>query len=128
MDATKHIELENALRANLGPERLKRMTEEISQIIRRNNLDCTPVILNDFFTYLKEVIHLGRLHVGLPENEINRLKDFATCDLVKELKTREAVSRVKVAPYENFSIEVEGQRVFKSAPAAGPAVLMAVWD
>lgn len=61
MDADKHIKLKSRLMQELGEEALQKMTGEIIQIIGQSKLDNTPVILEDYLTYLKEVIHLQKI-------------------------------------------------------------------
>ena len=45
------------------------------------------------------------------------LSEFATCELVEELRTREGVEVTDVEPYEEFRAEVEG-----------PAIVLVVID
>lgn len=59
---------------------------------------------------------------------VRPLKSIATCDLVNEFKTREAVSHYAVDPYEIYNVEVDGKKVMKDAPDSGPAILFIVWD
>ncbi len=61
MDIAKYLRLKKALEENLGPESLNKMTEEISAILRKHNLDATPVILNDYLLYLKDTVRLSRI-------------------------------------------------------------------
>lgn len=39
------------------------------------------------------------------------LKQVATCDLVKELETRLGVESVRVEPYEDYAVTVNGPAV-----------------
>ena len=45
------------------------------------------------------------------------LKDFATCELVRELETREGVERHWAEPYEDLAVNVNG-----------PAIVLVVID
>lgn len=54
----KHRNLEKRLMQALGKENLRQATKEATQIIRKNKMDITPSILMDYFTYLRETIHL----------------------------------------------------------------------
>lgn len=53
----------------------------------------------------------------MPDKLQAMLKLFSTCDLVKELETRLGVESVRVAPYEDHAVTVNG-----------PAVVLVVID
>lgn len=52
------------------------------------------------------------------------LKNVSTKKLVEELASREAVERITVEPYEEYSITVGDQKISDS----GPVVILRIWD
>ena len=52
------------------------------------------------------------------------LKNVSTKKLVDELASREAVERITVEPYEEYSITVGDQKISDS----GPVVILRIWD
>lgn len=52
------------------------------------------------------------------------LKNVSTKKLVEELANREAVERITVEPYEEYSITVGDQKISDS----GPVVILRIWD
>lgn len=52
------------------------------------------------------------------------LSNFSTKELVEELSKREAVEKITVEPYEQYSITVEEQK----ANVEGPVVILRIWD
>jgi|LSQX01.1.fsa_nt_gb hypothetical protein len=52
------------------------------------------------------------------------MKEKSTCSLVSELKQREGVKQIWVAPYEPYAIHVNGEVIEDS----GPANLLVVID
>lgn len=52
------------------------------------------------------------------------LKNVSTKELVKELAGREAVERLVVEPYEEYSITVGNRKI----DGGGPVVLFRIWD
>ena len=47
----------------------------------------------------------------MPDKTQAMLKLFATCDLVRELENRLGVESVRVAPYEDHTVTVNGAAV-----------------
>ena len=52
------------------------------------------------------------------------LKNVSTKKLVEELASREAVERITVEPYEEYSITAGNQNISDS----GPVVILRIWD
>ena len=52
------------------------------------------------------------------------LKNVSTKNLVEELANREAVEKIVVEPYEEYSITVGDQRISDG----GPVVILRIWD
>ena len=74
----------------------------------------------------EEIIeHEGyKVMLRLKEEEIMELKDFATTEIVEELKSREGVRGITVDPYEDYSITTESIHVDNS----GPTVILEITD
>lgn len=53
------------------------------------------------------------------------LKNISTKKLVEELASREAVERITVEPYEEYSITVGNQKIYDDG---GPIVILKIWD
>lgn len=58
---------------------------------------------------------------------MSALSQIPTCDLVKELETREAVQSVWIEPYTPFGIFKSGERVDLEI-AEGAAKILVIWD
>lgn len=58
---------------------------------------------------------------------MSALSQIPTCDLVKELETREAVQSVWIEPYTPFGIFKLGERVDLEI-AEGAAKILVIWD
>ena len=52
------------------------------------------------------------------------LSNISTRELVEELKKREGVETVEVAPYEDYRFSVGAREISDQ----GPAVLLRIWD
>ena len=52
------------------------------------------------------------------------LKNVSTKKLVEELASREAVEKIVVEPYEEYSITVGNQEISDG----GPVVILRIWD
>lgn len=52
------------------------------------------------------------------------LKNVSTKVLVEELASREAVEKITVEPYEEYSITAGGQKIHDG----GPIVILRIWD
>lgn len=52
------------------------------------------------------------------------LKNVSTNELVEELARREAVEKIVVEPYEEYSITVGDQEISDG----GPVVILRIWD
>lgn len=52
------------------------------------------------------------------------LKNVSTKKLVEELASREAVEKIVVEPYEEYSITVGNQNINDG----GPVVILRIWD
>lgn len=52
------------------------------------------------------------------------LSNVSTKKLVEELASREAVEKIVVEPYEEYSIIVGNQKISDS----GPVVILRIWD
>ncbi len=52
------------------------------------------------------------------------LKNASTKELVEELSKREAVEKITVQPYEEYSITAGDQKI----NSAGPVVIFRIWD
>lgn len=52
------------------------------------------------------------------------LKNISTKELVEELASREAVEKIVVEPYEEYSITVDNQKINEG----GPVVILRIWD
>lgn len=52
------------------------------------------------------------------------LKNVSTKKLVEELASREAVEKITVEPYEEYSITVGSQKINNG----GPVVILRIWD
>lgn len=52
------------------------------------------------------------------------LADFSTKELVEELSKREAVEKIAVKPYEEYSMTVGEQKT----NGEGPVVILRIWD
>lgn len=52
------------------------------------------------------------------------LKNVSTKELVEELAKREAVEKIPVGPYEDYSITVGDREIIDS----GPIVILKIWD
>ena len=52
------------------------------------------------------------------------LKNVSTKELAEELASREAVEKIAVEPYEEYSITV-GERKIRDG---GPVVILRIWD
>ena len=71
--------------------------------------------------------HLGKLKLWnfkLERRIKMDLSNFSTKELVEELSKREAVEKITVEPYEQYSITVEEQK----ANVEGPVVILRIWD
>ncbi len=51
-------------------------------------------------------------------------KDISTKKLVEELVNREAVEKIVIEPYEEYSITTENQEIKEG----GPVVILRIWD
>ena len=56
--------------------------------------------------------------------DIMDLSNVSTKKLVEELASREAVERIMVEPYEEYSITIGNQKISDS----GPVVILKTWD
>ena len=52
------------------------------------------------------------------------LKDISTKKLVEELANREAVEKIVIEPYEEYSITTKEQTI----KDGGPVVILRIWD
>ena len=52
------------------------------------------------------------------------LKNVSTKELVEELAGREAVEKITVEPYEQYSITIGDQKISDG----GPIVILRIWD
>ena len=52
------------------------------------------------------------------------LSNVSTKKLVEELASRQAVERIAVEPYEEYSITVGNQKISEG----GPVVILRIWD
>lgn len=52
------------------------------------------------------------------------LKNVSTKQLVEELASREAVEKIAVEPYEEYSITVGEQKISDG----GPIIILRIWD
>ena len=52
------------------------------------------------------------------------LSNVSTKELVEELANREAVEKIAVEPYEEYSITVDNQKITDG----GPVVILKIWD
>ena len=52
------------------------------------------------------------------------LKNVSTKELAEELSKREAVEKITVQPYEEYSITAGDQKI----NSAGPFVIFRIWD
>ena len=52
------------------------------------------------------------------------LSNVSTKALVEELASREAVERITVEPYEEYSITIGNQKISEG----GPVVILRIWD
>lgn len=52
------------------------------------------------------------------------LKNVSTKKLVEELASRQAVERITVEPYEEYSITIGNQKISEG----GPVVILRIWD
>ncbi len=52
------------------------------------------------------------------------LKNVSTKALVEELKTREGVEALRVAPYEPHTLTANGETI----QSGGPVVILRIWD
>lgn len=71
--------------------------------------------------------HLGKLKIWNFKTERRikmNLTDFSTKELVEELSKREAVEKITVKPYEEYSITVGEQKTNDE----GPVVILRIWD
>ena len=55
------------------------------------------------------------------------LSDVSTRDLVEELSKREGVKEIVAEPYQEFDLNLGGNRV-EEIPDSGPARILVVWD
>lgn len=55
--------------------------------------------------------------MSLHDSENRKISSIPTCDLVRELETREGIEKIWVNPYEDFEVKVNG-----------PAVILIVTD
>ena len=52
------------------------------------------------------------------------LKNVSTKELVDELATREAVQKIVIWPYEDYSMTIDNQEI----KGGGPVVILRIWD
>lgn len=52
------------------------------------------------------------------------LKNVSTKELVDELATREAVQKIVIGPYEDYSMTIDNKEV----KSGGPVVILRIWD
>lgn len=52
------------------------------------------------------------------------LSNVSTKNLVEELTSRQAVERITVEPYEEYSITIGNQKISDG----GPVVILRIWD
>ncbi|MEG6521118.1 BC1881 family protein [Desulfotomaculum sp. 1211_IL3151] len=54
----------------------------------------------------------------------NKLSDYTTAELVRELQKREAVEKIDVQPHEEYIITANGHQV----KGTGPSIMLTVTD
>lgn len=52
------------------------------------------------------------------------LKKVSTKELVDELATREAVQKIVIGPYEDYSMTIDNEEI----KGGGPVVIFRIWD
>ncbi len=52
------------------------------------------------------------------------LKKVSTKELVDELATREAVQKIVIGPYEDYSMTIDNKEI----KGGGPVVILRIWD
>ncbi len=61
MDVKDYLKLESRLKVELGNHKFENIVDGVSKIVRENNLDTTPTILDEIFDYVKQTIHLSKI-------------------------------------------------------------------
>ncbi len=62
-DVEDYLKQKNELERNIGTEKLKRITDEITKVIKENNLDCTPNVMHDVFEYIRCNILISKIKI-----------------------------------------------------------------
>lgn len=61
MKIEEYIILKRELEENIGKEKIKNITDEITQIVTKNNLDVTPNVIKDLFKYIRLNIFISKI-------------------------------------------------------------------
>lgn len=61
MNIDQYYVMRSRLFKEVGKERTEKIVDEITQIIRSNNLDVTPTTLSEILTYVEKTIQLQRI-------------------------------------------------------------------
>ena len=103
---------------------IKQMAEPLLEYLETNHHPCVKIIISSNFIELVDVIGLtpvirddNPLRIGKEVPKVHTLKNCKTCELVKELKTREGVEAYVADPGEVIK--------FKQS---GPAIVLVVID
>ncbi len=61
MNIENYIKLKEELEENIGKEKLEKIANEITETIKKNNLDVTPNAMLDIFNYIRLKILISKI-------------------------------------------------------------------
>ena len=63
MNIENYIKLKEELEENIGKEKLEKIANEITETIKKNNLDVTPNAMLDIFNYIRLKILISKIWI-----------------------------------------------------------------
>ena len=61
MKIENYTKLKEELEENIGKEKLEKIANEITETIKKNNLDVTPNVMLDIFNYIRLKILISKI-------------------------------------------------------------------